>query len=1500
MTLYSRVKAVWRREQGLRFTEGAFMFLRWGVVLFLAGGLMDWLAGKWLANIPAAGRTLILLVVLGVAIYKAWQAGWRLIRPFDVTRTALQIEKHHGGMESLLVTALQLGDAARRHGTSDALCDLACRNAEASAGQINPAGTVRFHSLRRPAVTALMAFLLIGVIAVTNGPLLKAGLLRIFTPWLDVSYPTRTRLDLLTGDIVVQEGKSVRIAARASGVVPRKAVIALRTGKGRPRVRKLAVVNGQFEYELETAFRGFEYRFTAGDARSPWHAVEVVNAPNITKADVSLDYPDYTGRATETLQALTIAVPETTRVQWKLLLDRAVSEAKLNLAGAESLPLEISGDGLSVTVDRVAVGSMSYSFTWVERDHGFRFDSPNHYLQVSPDQPPRVELTSPAGNIAATIGRKVDLAFRGRDDHGVAEAVVAYRVDKTEEKKISFKPVKAIDGSEQVIDWDYRAVLTNLVVGQTVSFAVELADAYPGENGPHRARSEARRIQFMTIEDYLALVEKQQKRLLAQLRSIYREEREVYETVMRLDKSDPIFIQTCQLEAVRQDLIRERIRKLSAGMGDLAEDLVANGITNLSMTATLEQLRADLHVISDTHVSEASTAMRALASESVKKGGDTAHAFAAHMINNCARELGLLVLHLGFEDAADVMGREMHAAAQAQAALRMRTITTGSKSEVLAKDQESLGQWLSRLFAASPKGKESSIEDALIEFTLTRIVKQLVNGGLDQQLQKSARLIGEGSTSDASRIQSEVVAALLKAEFRLRVGAEREALAKAMALFISQEDSQKKLRVEINALDEKSFKKQRVGMATAQAALHRNFQLLLMPAIPAPRVRLFDDSNPSEPHVNDLLVDADVAMTDAVANIEKGDLAAAEKVQRKAEESFAALAAIVRNRIVAMTQAVRIERLSFGARETDERLGRFAERQLSLLEKAEDAAADGSKSDYLADQESALADALEELGMEIANRARTAGTPSEESQSLPLHIEKALGAMRKAQPLLTENKPAEAVNHQEAAIASLKGSRFALAEHGSNITAYAAMLSGTKTAVAPSPYVGEIEEEQRDMLALTRMTKPEELPLHAIPQKNLIHAVDAILVALDPIAHLIGSGTVMVFAKDDMAAAGSAMEIKDPVEALDAQEFIVETLAELRGKIDAVIPQYRYLLEITEALHEAIPEGILIRDAQQALREETIGKADASVLAGKQDSLRARTDEYSKLIHAITGFDVVVTSVTHMAEAESLLKSGDLATSSDKMLLAERSLGGDLGTLLILMQRLTAVLNAPAPAQPIPEQFVLLLEVLPLAARQKEMYRACFAAKPDDVPGFEANLREFENACIPFIERAKLHKNPMVAPPPAKKPKKGEPVIVEPVVPLPPANLHRNLVAAKECLSAAAAAAKEKDLAKAIENQKSASERLRHFIAEYALKFYINQPGPSSSDPVPSEDFTESEDILMLFMPGMVTGVKPPDGKLEWEVLGRRDRAALNENFARELPLEYRAILKDYYERLAK
>ncbi len=79
-------------------------------------------------------------------------------------------------------------------------------------------------------------------------------------------------------------------------------------------------------------------------------------------------------------------------------------------------------------------------------------------------------------------------------------------------------------------------------------------------------------------------------------------------------------------------------------------------------------------------------------------------------------------------------------------------------------------------------------------------------------------------------------------------------------------------------------------------------------------------------------------------------------------------------------------------------------------------------------------------------------------------------------------------------------------------------------------------------------------------------------------------------------------------------------------------------------------------------------------------------------------------------------------------------------------------------------------------------------------------------------------------------------------------------------------------------------------------------PASASSDPVVTEaettDLSASDPVN--FVSQFVSGEAPKDKKSEWEILGTRNRAALNQNFARELPLEYRATLKNYYERVAK
>jgi hypothetical protein len=1498
-----RLKAVWRREQGVRLSEGALVFLRWSMLLFVAAVTLD-----WLIEVPVWGRVVLLGVVLGVPFVQAWKAGWRLVRPFNAAHTALQIEKQLGGLESLLVSAVQLRDTTSGAGASEALAEYVCKQAAGAVSGLKPDAVVRLQTLRRPAVLAIAVVLFLGLLSLSYGPLLSAGAGRIFTPWLAINYPTRTHLEVPKGALVVQEGAPVKITARVSGVIPRQAKIALRTGKGAARVRNIDVVKGTCGYTIDTAFRSFEYRLMAGDARSDWQEVKVIPAPAIERAEVKLEYPAYTERPVETVEALTLTVPETTKINWVLKLDQAVKDAKLNLPDEKSTPMKISEDGRTVSFQQNATESLAYGFTWTEKEHGFSYTSPTHYLQVAPDQPPSVELISPLGNVYATLGRKMDLVFRGRDDHGVAECLIAYRVDKTEETKVSFKPASPVDGREQPIDWDYRTVLPDLAVGQTVSFAIEVADRYPGAEGPHRVRSEARRIQFLSVDDYLAQVEKQRKRLLSQLRIIYREEREVSEAILKLDPADAVFVQTCQLEAVRQDLMRERLKLLAAQLLDLTEDLAANSISNALLTASLVQLRTNLVTISTEHVSQAASALRELASETgvnPGKGGKAASSkvSAAQWVNSSARELGLLVLDLGYQDAAEVMAYELHAAAQTQAALRTRSALVTDGAAELATEQEGLGKWLARLFQASPRGKESTIEEALVEFTLTRMVKQMVNGGMDQRFQKVATLLREGNAAEAMRLQSEVIQALLKAEFRLRVGSEREALAIARDQFLAQIEGQKKLRAEIKALDDKVFKKRCAEFSRTQRSLHRNIQLLLMPEIPARRTRLFDDVVPSAPPVAEWLGLVDEALAKAATSLAKGDREAAETAQKKAEELFVLLADAATKRIATLTQQIRIDRLAYGAQEVDKTLARFAELQLSILERTEDAAADKSKSVYLGDEQQTLAATVDEFRLEMVNQINSSPMPNEHPIAMPVRLEEAFLAMEKATPLLRDNKPGEAAPLQDVAVEALVGARGILKEHGTNLTAYAAIVGATDRAVAPGPYVAEIEEEQRDMFALTKKSKLEELPSLAIPQKNLVHAVGAVVLALDPIAHLVESGTVMVFAKDDMASAGTALETKDSVEALDAQDYIIETLSKLRGRVNAVIPQYQYVMEIVEALQEHAQKGLSIREDQRKLRVKTLAKKDIAGLAKEQGDIKARAVGFGKVVNKIMGMGLVDASVGLMTEAELALKEGNTAAAATTMAQVEKALKKDAGEIGQLLTLLAVLLDPPEPGKQVSEEMALLKKVLAMAAEQKKVYRESFAANPEQLAGFEPKLRAFETRCDPFIALAQTHKNPVVVEPTPKKSKKGAPVVELPpptLEPLPPANLQVKLVAAKESLAKAASSLKSSDRVNALASQDQAIDKLNHFMIEYTLKFFKPASGASSGDPVPTDAFKEQEDSLSLFMPGAVTGKRPPDGKLEWEVLGRRDRAALNENFARELPLEYRAILKDYYERLAK
>ena len=1459
--LETRLRTVWRRGLVLHLAAGILASLRWGILLFLIGMAVD-----WMTHMPAPGRIGILVTLLAASIYKAWSCGWRHARAFNAADTALQIEEHHGGLESLLAAAVQFREARQPSGTSDSLRDETCRRAEEAAAPLRPEEIVGYDGLRRPATAALILAAIIVVFAVVNGPFIAAGLARIFPPWLAIKYPTRTKLDLGDGDRVVKEGAGVRLHGGVSGVIPAKAKLTLRTGKGKPRVRTLAISDSICEYNIETVFRSFEYRISAGDARSSWHRVRVIPSPRIEQAEVSLEFPAYTNRPVETVEALTLTVPEGTRIKWKLSLDRAVSQAEYRPAGESAQPLEISPDGRSVTMQQVAAESRAYSFGWVGKEHGFAFSSPRHFLQVAPDQRPSVELTSPRSNLYATLERKLDLAFRARDDHGIGEAFIAYRVNKTGQERVPLPAPALNDGSEQRIDWDYRKALPDLAVGDTVSFAIELADRYPGKGGPHRARSDARRVQFLSKEDYLKQIARQKRRLLSQIRTIYREERGVHDLVRRLDPSKDVFVQTCQLEAVRQDLIRERMKMLRNRLRHLIEDLAANNVSDEAENKALAKLSSDLQTIADEHVGRAASLLRELAAVTDDEEAVRNPADAIHMVNSAARELGLVVLQLGFQEASDVMARELHATAQTQATLRLQTIVQSSDAganKELAVAQARLANAFARLLGATPRNKESTSPDALVAFNLSRIVNKLLTAGTDTRMRDAAALIPKGESDKAARVQVEVIAALLHAEFRLRIGAEFEALHKARELFNAQVTGLKKLRSRSANLTPDEFEKNRTALAQTQAALHRELHLLLMPAIPAPRPRLFDAGPPPPPPVDDLIASAEKALEAAQTRIKAGDRDAAVSQQKEAETAFQSLAEIVTKRMAAMTELQRMDNLVTHLGKQSSKLVMLEERLLVLLEKTEDIAADDkASSSMLARLNQALAKDAEKFRTNIIHGNSSQGTPSEDDQPLLDCLNRIVRALNDATPLLKDNKPDPAIALQENALDTLEEAGQLLAEQTALRTSFTGTLATTENALAPSPQLAEIEAEQRDMTAATEKGKPEDLPGLVIPQKNLIHAVDAVLNSLDALAHRIETGTVMLFAKDDMDSAAVGLQTNDVEEAIDAQSYVEETLQEIRAKIDHITPEYRYALEVSEFLHELVPESARFRTGVRQLRTKAKTAPDAA-------ALKSKVKTFGSQLQKLTGQQRFVETANGLSEAIGALEAGDASAAEPKVEEALEALIADTADLQLLMKNL-AYLIAPPPElgvteEPTPE-IKLLKGVLGLAAHQKDLSRQTRVATPEQLTGLNAKQRKLEKQCASFIPASKSH---------------------------------TNLAAAHQYLSMAAAKLEASDRAAAISSQHEAGEVLRFFILEYVLKYVDVPPPPPPEEGAPDDEAGEETD-LQLFMPGALTGTKPKGGRVEWQVLGRRNRAALNENFARELPLEYRAILKDYYERLVK
>ena len=244
---------------------------------------------------------------------------------------------------------------------------------------------------------------------------------RVVMPWRDIARPSQVQvLDVSPGDVEIYRGQAVEITAQVMGLKSDEVPdIVYSTQDGLFVDQRIPLsqdkLPNHFVGQLAMSDHGvqndLEYWIEAGDATSRRFGVRVLEMPHIQVERLVLDYPDYTGRASETVRGEgDIRAIEGTRIKILGKANQAIQSGSIEfLPKATSEPPRraalsvLSGDETQATfdfrlrmnVERTDSLYRGYFMEFTNHQGKSSVDSIQHSIEVIPDRRPVVEILRP-------------------------------------------------------------------------------------------------------------------------------------------------------------------------------------------------------------------------------------------------------------------------------------------------------------------------------------------------------------------------------------------------------------------------------------------------------------------------------------------------------------------------------------------------------------------------------------------------------------------------------------------------------------------------------------------------------------------------------------------------------------------------------------------------------------------------------------------------------------------------------------------------------------------------------------------------------------------------------------------------------------------------------------------------------------------------------------------------------------------------------------------------
>lgn len=598
-TIVNRLRLLGLQWRLLLIFQGLLLCL--GIV---ASALSVALVIDQLLPIPRLIRMGLVLLVLGIGVYVII---FNFIRPvfgkLTIDRVAAYIEQGYPRFENRILSAIQLQSEIvfNRFGYALEFINRLTEQAEQSIERIKAKRVFEqeFLSLKKYGGFAICSIaLLIAINLVFSSAV--SDFVEAFneipkTPQQILSVQIN---EVTPGNTQIESGNDVSVSAKVSGHFNTPVYLHYRVAQpdatnapidlGNAWKSILMVRNNTqtaYGVTVENITQSTEYLVKAKEEQSERYKITVAREPVISRFQLKLNFPKYTQLSSEILEENLgdVTALTGTQVQFEGEGNKPLSSGnKLIFDESESVTLRTI-EQLKLAGSFTIQTSEKYHIELIDT-HGMANSDPIVYtINAIRDAKPKVEIIQPDRDAVLDDSMMVHLEIDGKDDYGVAQLRLVYRIEGNDEESVVV-PLKhwQTPQTEAYIEFSWDTDPIGLFPEDVISYHVEAIDT-DNVTGPNVGKSDTHTLRFPSLDELYAAIESSQEGEQAGLETLFEEQTEAIGIVDELlDK-----IRKNQELTAKDEQLMQQVLETQRQIEQTAEELVDN------MKKTAERMQAN-------------------------------------------------------------------------------------------------------------------------------------------------------------------------------------------------------------------------------------------------------------------------------------------------------------------------------------------------------------------------------------------------------------------------------------------------------------------------------------------------------------------------------------------------------------------------------------------------------------------------------------------------------------------------------------------------------------------------------------------------------------------------------------------------------------------------------------------------------------------------------------------------------------------------------------------